>query len=69
VRHGLDLVARGKLDGAILDVNLAGEEAYAVADALSSRRVPRGFADALMLKKPFDFEAMKSVVGKLLERR
>jgi DNA-binding response OmpR family regulator len=82
VRRGLDLIADGKLDGAILDVNLAGEDAYAVADALLSKRVPfafatgdgaldtsRGFADALMLKKPFDFEAMKSVVGKLLERR
>lgn len=81
VRDGLDLVANGGLDGAILDVNLGGEDGYAVADALLRRSVPfafatgdsganaaRGFGEAIVLHKPFDFEAVKAVLGKLLER-
>jgi DNA-binding response OmpR family regulator len=81
VRDGLDLVASGGLDGAILDVNLGGEDGYEVADALFRRSVPfalatgdiagsaeRGFGEAIVLQKPFDFEAVKAVLGKLLAR-
>jgi DNA-binding response OmpR family regulator len=81
VRDGLDLVAREGLDGAILDVNLSGEDGYEVADALLRRSVPfafatgdsganaaRGFGEAIVLHKPFDFEAVKAVLGKLLAR-
>ncbi|WP_262269150.1 response regulator [Microvirga yunnanensis] len=34
------IAAEGALDGAILDVNLRGEKAYPVADALRERAVP-----------------------------
>jgi phosphoglycolate phosphatase-like HAD superfamily hydrolase len=50
-----------------------------VANALKARGIPfafatgdsnvdadSGFKDSLLLHKPFDFEAVKSVVGKLL---
>ena len=77
VADALDLAANEKLDAAILDFNLAGEDAQAVASLLNSQRVPFIFAtgdsavddgDAIILKKPFNFEEMKLVVAKLLDR-
>ena len=40
VFDALDLILAGSLDGAVLDVNLRGEMAYSVADALIERGVP-----------------------------
>ena len=41
VRDALDLVDQSeRLDGAVLDVNLQGKQAYPVADALAARNVP-----------------------------
>ena len=41
VEDALDLImAEGRIDGAILDVNLGGEPAYPVADMLIDRGVP-----------------------------
>ncbi len=40
----LDAVERDDFDFAILDVNLAGETSFPVADALSHRGVPYAFA-------------------------
>jgi CheY-like chemotaxis protein len=82
VRTALGLIELGtELDGAILDVSLCNEECYRVADALRDRGVPFAFAtghgmngvadrfkDALVLSKPFDFEAVKGLVTKLLDR-
>jgi CheY-like chemotaxis protein len=80
VAGGLKLIASDPLDGAILDINLAGENSYSVANALKEKGVPfafatgdsgidadSGFKDPLLLHKPFDFEAVKSVIGKLLK--
>jgi hypothetical protein len=80
VADGLNLAASGKLDGAILDVNLAGENCYSLAGALKQRGIPfafatgdsgideeAGFADPILLSKPFVFEDVKAVVGKLLK--
>lgn len=45
VGRALDLIAATeRLDGAVLDVDLQGEIAYAVADALVARDVPFVFA-------------------------
>ena len=45
VRAALDLLSRDPpLDGAVLDVNLRGELAFPVADALRARGVPFVFA-------------------------
>ena len=38
--EALDAVDRGTFDAAVLDVNLAGDRIYPVADALSRRNVP-----------------------------
>lgn len=41
VRRALDLIAgEASLDGAVLDINLRGEQVYPVADALAARGVP-----------------------------
>ena len=79
VADGLNLAEGGKLDGAILDVNLAGEKCFSLADALRQKGVPvafatgdcaidkeAGFADPILLSKPFMFEDVKAVVDKLL---
>jgi DNA-binding response OmpR family regulator len=79
VKQGLALVESAELDGAILDVNLGGETCYPLADVLRGRGVPlafatgdggldevHGFKDPILLHKPFDFEGVKSVLGKLL---
>ncbi|MGH6735287.1 MAG: response regulator [Methyloceanibacter sp.] len=80
IEDGLDLAGTAGLDGAILDVKL-GDRSYPVANALRARGVPFAFAtgdstirdapefkDPLLLAKPFDFEGVKAVVDKLLER-
>jgi DNA-binding response OmpR family regulator len=78
VDEGLGLVEE-PLDGAILDVNLAGENCYLVANALQARGVPfafatgdgrldadSGFEDPILLAKPFNFDGVRAVLDKLL---
>jgi DNA-binding response OmpR family regulator len=80
VQDGLDLIEKGALDGAILDVNLGSNKSFLVAEALRNRGVPfafatgdgdigqaSGFPDPLVLQKPFDFEAVKSMLEALLD--
>jgi CheY-like chemotaxis protein len=74
----LALVEEQPLHAAILDLSINGDLSYAVADALAARRVPFAFATghgaaqlkpphhkAPVLGKPFDFEAVKAVLGQL----
>ena len=45
LKQALDLLARGeRLDGAVLDINLAGEMVYPLADVLREQGVPFVFA-------------------------
>lgn len=80
VQAGLDLMEGVSLDGAILDVNLAGESSLSLANALKLKGVPvafatgdsgldedAGFVDPILLNKPFVYEDMKEVVAKLLK--
>ncbi|MGI8724566.1 MAG: response regulator [Methyloceanibacter sp.] len=74
----LDYLGNGGLDAAILDIHLGNTDSYALADTLREHGVPiafstgdgapsaPGFEDLPVLHKPFDFDAMKIVVGKLL---
>jgi CheY-like chemotaxis protein len=80
VEEGLNIVAdSAKLDAAILDVNLGGTNSFLVADALKQRGIPfafatgdsgvdasAGYANPILLPKPFDFDGVKAVLGKLL---
>jgi len=82
VQDGLRLIASRELDAAILDINLGGHDCYVVANTLQQRGVPFVFAtggsemgaaasfkDPIFLRKPFDFESVKKVLGKLLNQR
>jgi CheY-like chemotaxis protein len=75
----LELVGDLQLDLALLDVNLGGEHAYDVADALAGRAVPfvfvsgygisgidPRFAHAPVLAKPFQPAALARVIGDAL---
>ncbi len=66
VKAALDAISTEEIDGALLDVNLGGEQSFEVADALASRNIPFVFVtgyggagvrerypDAPTLQKPF----------------
>lgn len=68
-------IASESFDGAIVDVSLDGGEAYPCGDALLARGVPFAFTTghdkgavedrfpgATVLSKPFDFNAVKTLV-------
>ena len=75
VTAALELAEREQLDGAILDVNLAGSPIYPVADVLRHRGVPflfttgygaggveEKYAGAHTLQKPFQHAALERAV-------
>jgi len=81
VEEGLSLVDEGQLDGAILDVNLSGQNSYSLANALQLRGVPfafatgeggvgpeSGFESPILLAKPFNFDRVKAVLDQLLAK-
>lgn len=72
VAEAIELAQRAEIDGAILDVNLAGHHVYGVADALGARGIPymfatgygqaglrEGYADRPVLNKPFRANELK----------
>ncbi len=77
LNQGLALVNGEPLDGALLDVNLAGEQCFPIADALAERRVPfaflTGYGDVGIpaayqqvprLAKPFALPELVALVGR-----
>lgn len=74
-----DYLNNGRLDAAILDIHLKDGETYGLAGALQEQGVPVAFASGdggpsapgfeshPVLRKPFDFAAMKTVLGELLD--
>jgi DNA-binding response OmpR family regulator len=82
-RVGDAIVAAGSgpLDGAFLDVNLAGEAAFPVAEVLTSRGVPflmlSGYGDQAVpagrdwpiRSKPFDVAEVLQTLSELIQRR
>lgn len=77
LQRGLVLAGEAALDGALLDVNLAGERCFPIADALADRGVPfaflTGYGDAGIppeyqgaprLAKPFDLGALAGLVAR-----
>ncbi|MET0314990.1 MAG: response regulator [Hansschlegelia sp.] len=79
VKTALDAIASEEIHGALLDVNLGGEQSFAVADALQERSIPFVFVTgyggagvrdryphAPTLQKPFvtsDLERALSELG------
>jgi CheY-like chemotaxis protein len=77
VNQGLELVAAGSIDAAVLDINLNGQKSYPIADALTALGVPFTFStgynkdsmpeeyrDLPMLQKPYN----RLKLGKILEK-
>jgi CheY-like chemotaxis protein len=75
VAKALDLLSSQEIDGAILDLNLKGEQAIPVAEALQKRGTPFFFLtgygstgtgqvkfDAPTLPKPFDPAALQQII-------
>ncbi len=78
LQRALELARAESLDGAILDVNLAGELSFPVAAALAERGIPffflTGYDDAALfppeyrsharLMKPFDDDALERMAAR-----
>jgi two-component SAPR family response regulator len=77
---GLDMAAKERLDGAILDLNLSGQQTYPLADSLIARGVPFVFitgyqrdsidrrnANVPLLQKPIEPESLERVLISLLD--
>lgn len=82
VPDGLMLADGGQLDGAILDVNLGNDTCYSIARTLQALGVPiafatgdggldeaQGFANPILLPKPFDFRNVERALEALLKRK
>ncbi|MCW2286284.1 DNA-binding NtrC family response regulator [Rhodoblastus acidophilus] len=81
VQAALKLVGAEKIDAAILDVNLGGETIEPVAEALagggvpfvfttgytSASALPPNFKDRPSLNKPYQPEALRDAVARLLK--
>lgn len=76
---GLSLVARDRLDAAVLDVNLEGTTSYPIADRLAAQAVPYLFLTGYdgwalpepyravpRVPKPFPMRAVLACVGQLI---
>jgi len=77
LEKGLALATVEQLDGALLDVNLAGERCFPIAEALAARGIPfallTGYGDAgipstyrgaARLTKPFHVDSLVELVAR-----
>lgn len=77
---GLELAASETIDAAILDINLAGQSSFPMADALRRRSIPFIFASGYggeglpeayrgvtVLQKPYDLSEIKTSLASLFE--
>jgi DNA-binding response OmpR family regulator len=79
---GLELAASEPIDVAILDINLAGQDSFPLADALCRRGIPFVFAsgygrddvpeayrDVAVLQKPYDTAEIQAAIATLLRAK
>lgn len=82
VAQALEALEAEAPDAAVLDLNLAGENSVAVADALVARGIPfvvatgygaaglpAGHRQALVLPKPYDPADLTAMLTRMCERR
>jgi len=82
VPRALALIEEGPLDGALLDVSIGNQDCSLVAEALRRKGVPfalatgrapdglaAAYADVPSLPKPYDFEAVRGILARLLRNR
>lgn len=78
VKAALAVISDQEIDGALLDVNLGGEQSFEVADALAERQIPFVFVtgyggqglrdrypDAPTLQKPFVTSDLERALSEL----
>jgi CheY-like chemotaxis protein len=81
IRHALQLASEAEIDAAVLDVNVAGEKVFPVAEVLARRGVPFVFAtgygaagidgafpDSPILQKPYPEAALARALAEALAR-
>lgn len=79
---GLELAASEPIDAAILDINLAGQDSFPLADALSRHGIPFVFASGYgrddvpeahrhvaVLQKPYDTAEIQTAIAILLRAK
>ena len=79
VDQAMAMINAESIDAAVLDVNLNGQTSYAVADALTLRRVPfvfstgyekarllRNYRSFRVLQKPYQQAELRNALAKLL---
>lgn len=81
VDQAIALIASERVDGALLDINVAGNPVFPVADRLAVRGIPFAFAtgydaesvlpdhfaDRPVLRKPYDEEHLADLVHRMFE--
>lgn len=82
VDDALAMLEHEQIDAAVLDVNLAGEQVFPVADALERRGIPFVFSTAYgfrgvveahrqheILQKPYELRALQRALESSLQKR
>jgi len=82
LEQAVAMAREAEIDAAILDVNLNGQNTYAVAEILRERRIPFAFAtgyggnaiaenfrNAPVLSKPFQLDDLDRAVSEVLHSR
>jgi CheY-like chemotaxis protein len=82
IGEAFDLLYAQPVDAALLDVNVAGERSFAIADILAAKRIPFAFVtgfdaastlpehlrSAQVLSKPFETAQLEAVIAQLAAR-
>jgi DNA-binding response OmpR family regulator len=81
LERALETIGRERLDAALLDVRINGQDVYAVADVLMRRRIPfvfvsgftrkqmpPGYRDCAYIAKPFTPDAILALLEKVVGR-
>lgn len=69
LKDGIPLAREAVIDGAILDVNLAGEKVYPIADILAARSIPFVFTTGYGIAGLRDCDRVRPVLQKPYELR
>jgi DNA-binding response OmpR family regulator len=83
IGEAFDLLYAGAVDAALLDVNVAGERSFAIADILTAKRIPFAFVtgfdaastlpehlrSAPVVSKPFETFQLQALIAQLAARR
>jgi CheY-like chemotaxis protein len=82
VTEAIDVLATVRPDAAVLDLNLGGQFAFPVAEALQSAQIPFLFATGYdrgvlperwqaqpLIRKPFDLRTLRQALSRIVPRR